>query len=227
MEILTKVMRLQTKFRPLLTRSCSKNSFAFSRDGDEGFSSIDGVRISKDSHILEAVGTTEELSCFLGLAREYAVDNKHPYSDKITRIQTMLVDISADIMKIPSLGDNHDSKQEEKSLITSCNTKELEEWIEEYSKHLPPLENHILPDGGKSCTTLHIARVVCRRAERSVTPLVREKRLGKEILIYFNRLADFLLTVSRYAAKVEGKVENIYTPVSSPKEKDKEQAKQA
>lgn len=79
------------------------------------------------------------------LAREYAVDNKHPYSDKITRIQTMLVDISADIMKIPSLGDNHDSKQEEKSLITSCNTKELEEWIEEYSKHLPPLENHILP----------------------------------------------------------------------------------
>ena len=72
------------------------------------------------------------------------------------------------ISKVPSLSIRH--------------TSELEEWIDEYTKHLPPLENFILPGGGKTSASLHIARAVCRRAERSVQPLVDMGEVDEEVL---------------------------------------------
>lgn len=66
--------------------------------------------------------------------------------------------------------------------------------------------------GGKACASLHVARTVCRRAERSITTLVRDGALDKEAQTYLNRLSDFLLTVSRIAAKCDQRTENIYIP---------------
>ena len=74
------------------------------------------------------------------------------------------------INKVPSLSIRH--------------TSELEEWIDEYTKHLPPLENFILPGGGKTSASLHIARAVCRRAERCVQPLVDMGEVDEEVLRY-------------------------------------------
>merc|ERR1712141_134097 len=100
--------------------------------------------------------------------------------------------------KIPTLNNRH--------------TTGLEEWIDDYSNKLPPLENFILPGGGKTSATLHVARSVCRRAERSVQPLVDMDEVNVEVLTYLNRLSDFLFTIARFAAQIDNKEETIYSP---------------
>ncbi|XP_046680640.1 corrinoid adenosyltransferase-like isoform X1 [Homalodisca vitripennis] len=180
----------------------------FSREGDCGYSLVNDVQLPKDDRIFHAIGNTDELLCHLGVARENAIKNKHPYTDKLTRIQTMLVDIVLAI-----------SKQSTKEAFPAKNTKELEEWIIKYSKDLTPAEKYLLPGGGKVATSLHVARAVCRRAERTVSPLINEGYLDREIQVYFNRLADLLFTWARYAAKRDERSESVYTPKSESKKK--------
>ena len=93
----------------------------------------------------------------------------------------------------------------------SRHTTELEEWIDEYSELLPPLQNFILPGGGETASQIHICRSVCRRAERSVTPLCAAGDCDVEAQKYINRLSDFLFTIGRLAARIDGKEETIYT----------------
>ncbi|XP_077268095.1 uncharacterized protein LOC143900525 [Temnothorax americanus] len=178
----------------------------FSRDGDSGLTITDaGDTKPKDDVIFNALGATDELSSYIGLAREFACDGKveHPYVDKLKRVQMILVDLSHAISKsVPGKTRSFESKH----------TKDLEEWILEYSNQLPPPEDYIIPGGGKACASLHVARTVCRRAERSITTLVRDGALDKEAQMYLNRLSDFLLTVSRIAAKCDQRTENIYIP---------------
>merc|ERR1711971_1002505 len=88
--------------------------------------------------------------------------------------------------------------------FNSQHTVELEQWIDEYTLKLPPLENFILPGGGVVAATVHVARAVCRRAEREVTPLV------SEVSRYLNRLSDFLFTLARLIVDKEGGEETIY-----------------
>lgn len=171
--------------------------------------------IPKDNRIFEAIGATDELSSYLGFAREFAISNHHPYSDTLTRIQTMLVDIIFAISK--------SSETQEKSGVTfpARNTQELEEWISEYSQNLSPAENYLLPGGGKASTSLHVARCICRRAERSVLPLIRDGILDNEVQVYFDRLADLLFTLARYAAKKDERSESVYTPSISKRKEEK------
>uniref|UniRef100_A0A1B6L6W8 Cobalamin adenosyltransferase-like domain-containing protein n=1 Tax=Graphocephala atropunctata TaxID=36148 RepID=A0A1B6L6W8_9HEMI len=183
----------------------------FSREGDSGYSLVNDLKLPKDDRIFHAIGNTDELLCHLGVARENAIKNKHPYTDKLTRIQTMLVDIVLAI-----------SKQNTKESFPAKNTKELEEWIIQYSKDLTPPEKYLLPGGGKVSTSLHVARSVCRRAERTVLPLINEGHLDKEIQVYFNRLADLLFTWARFAAKRDERSESVYTPKSESKKKSAE-----
>lgn len=189
----------------------------FSRDGDSGMTITDaGDTKPKDDMIFNALGATDELSSYIGLAREFACDSKveHPYVDKLKRVQMILFDLNHAISKsMPGKTKSFENKH----------TKDLEEWILEYANQLPPPEDYIIPGGGKACASLHVARTVCRRAERSITTLVREDALDKEAQTYLNRLSDFLLTVSRIAAKCDQRTENIYIPradVMEEKQKD-------
>lgn len=177
---------------------------AFSREGDKGSSkTLTGDLLEKDNRIFNAIGATEELLSYIGLAREYAQEYDQEYCDKLKRIQTTIIDLSTAISRSGEIN----SKS-----IPSSYTKELEDWIAEYSKELPPPEQYIIPGGGIPSASLHVARSICRRTERVVVPFVREGSLDKEALIYLNRLSDFLFTVSRIAAKRDQRTESIYIP---------------
>lgn len=92
--------------------------------------------IPKDSHVFEAIGATEELVSYIGVAREHALEAEHEYSSKLKRIQTIIIDLSTAISK---------SGDEINKIVPKTYTKELEDWIEEYSKLLPPPEQYIIP----------------------------------------------------------------------------------
>ncbi|KAF5290015.1 hypothetical protein FQR65_LT11681 [Abscondita terminalis] len=176
----------------------------FSRNGDNGTSkTLTGQILPKDHKIFNAIGSTEELLSYIGIAREHAQEGEHEYSDKLKRIQTVIIDIST---AISCCGDQN------KKSISSTHTKELEDWIHHYSKQLPPPERYIIPGGGVAAASLHVARAICRKTERVIVPLVREDSLHNEALIYLNRLSDFLFTVSRIAAKLDKRTESIYIP---------------
>nr|CAD7589145.1 unnamed protein product [Timema genevievae] len=178
-------------------------SIFFTREGDHGLTvTLTGDKREKDSNLFNAVGTTEELSSYIGLAREYAKDGEHSYTDKLKRIQCILVDINTCILRT----------SQERPRFSPRHTKDLEDWITEYSNQLPPLENYVIPGGGKAASSLHVARSICRRAERCVIPLVRNGYVDKETQVYLNRLSDFLLTVSRVATRLDKKDESIYIP---------------
>ncbi|CAG9815627.1 unnamed protein product [Phaedon cochleariae] len=177
----------------------------FSRLGDDGTSrTINGDLLPKDNEVFHAIGATEELLSSIGLAREHAHESEQQYTDKLKRIQTIIIDISTAISRSTSVSN--------KSTIPAIYTKELEDWIHEYSKQLPPPEQYIIPGGGVASASLHVARAICRRTERVIVTLVRQGNLDKEAQIYLNRLSDFLFTVSRIAAKQDQRAESIYIP---------------
>ncbi|KAJ8955264.1 hypothetical protein NQ318_000291 [Aromia moschata] len=190
---------------------------SFNRLGDDGTSkTLNGTVLPKDNQFFNAIGATEELLSFIGLAKEHAHESEQQYTDKLKRIQTIIIDISTAISR----------STVNKFVIPSTYTKELEDWIHEYSKQLPPPEQYIVPGlvgdgprgvpfkvrGGVASASLHVARSVCRKTERVLVPLVREGSLDKEAQVYLNRLSDFLFTIARIAAKHDKRTESIYIP---------------
>jgi len=205
--------RVKVKKRP------SSYPRIYTKTGDGGRSSLyTGERRPKHDAVFEALGTTDELSSHIGLCREYALlsdAGPHPYVDQLQRIQCLLQDVGSCVATPRSSA--------RQSHIESCplglgkrHTQEIEEWIDEYSKLLPPLDNFILPGGGKTSASIHVARSVCRRAERTIAPLVEADDVDPEVLKYVNRLSDFLFTIARLAARLDSKDETIYSRPPPP-----------
>ena len=174
-----KRVTLKTKERP-------KNSVIppiYTKTGDKGNSSLfTGERRTKTDDVFEALGTIDELSSHIGLA--LALGSKDPtlsYLEELQRIQCILQDIGS-VVATP----NSSARKSHQDKVTFSNrhTSELEQWIDEYSKVLPPLQNFILPGGSVTSATLHVARTICRRAERRVIPLVQAEEIDNEALIY-------------------------------------------
>ncbi len=132
------------------------------------------------------------------------------------QVQCLLQDVGSSIATPRSLASPNQLELTEFSEV--CVVK-LEKWINEYTRLLPPLKNFILPSGGKTGASLHVARAVCRRAERRLTPLVQKEEVDENVGKFMNRLSDYLFTLARYASHCEDIDPTIYIKVRSRKRK--------
>lgn len=172
----------------------------YTRAGDDGSSGlIGGKRVSKDSPRLETYGTVDELNALLGRAIAETVSPR--LTPMLKCIQNRLFDIGAELAMegepIPAR-------------IQVDSIQQLEGWIDDLSDALPPLTQFILPGGGLSASTLHIARTVCRRAERRVVSLRKSEPVNAEIVRFLNRLSDLLFVMARFQNLEEGKGEELW-----------------
>lgn len=177
----------------------------YTRTGDNGTSGLyTGERRPKDDRIFEALGTTDELNSTIGFAREF-VNNK-TVRDELEQIQCIIQDLQEAICTPKSSANIH---QLRKTKWDRNHLVDLEAWMDNHSESLPPLKEFILPSGGKASSALHMARAICRRAERRVVPLLDEG-LELPVLQYLNRLSSYLFTVARVCSRQDGFEETIY-----------------
>lgn len=160
----------------------------FTRTGDNGTTGLgDGSRVVKDDARIEAIGTVDELNSLLGLLLTH--DIPEPLHADLTRIQHELFDLGGELC-IPG-----------HTLIKAEAVARLEKEIELFNENLPPLKEFILPGGNPAAAACHVARAVCRRAERRVVTLARQAPLNEHVQIYLNRLSDLLFVIARILAR--------------------------
>lgn len=177
-------------------------SKVYTRTGDTGETALgDGSRVPKDHLRVEAMGEVDEVNCFLGVILSQTVPK--PVRECLSRIQHELFDLGGELC-IPS-----------HRMITSHHVKRLELDLDIFNTELPHLKEFVLPGGGRAASTCHVARAVCRRAERRVVTLAREEPVSADLLAYLNRLSDLLFVVARTVGRTEGRREVLWdTPRS-------------
>ena len=166
--------------------------------GDKGETSLfGGKKVSKDECQVEAYGNVDELNSFIGLIRSV---------NKSEELDSLLEKVQEDLF---ILGSQLASTTENSRLpqLTKDNVKFLEENILKFEKDLPQLRRFILSTGTQTASLLHVARTVCRRTERSMVALSKEKTFSENLIPYVNRLSDLLFTLARWVNKKEGKEE--------------------
>jgi cob(I)alamin adenosyltransferase len=167
------------------------------RTGDDGTTGlVGGKRVSKDSPSIWANGTVDELSSAIGVARSLNADTG--LDARLRRIQDDLFNLGAE------LATPADALREGMPRIEQPHVAGLEKWVEELTQELGPLEEFILPGGSPVGAQLHMARTICRRAERFCVRLGKEEKIGEWVVPYLNRLGDALFTLARWANKKAG-----------------------
>ncbi len=172
----------------------------YTKTGDTGQSSLyGGKRVSKDDIRLEAYGTIDELNSTLGLVIS-GLETKELEND-LRNIQSDLFRLGSELA-VPA-------GQTITGFTPLDNTRTiwLEQAMDKMSDTLPPLKSFILPGGTKLAAYLHLARTVCRRAERRVVNLASQETIRPEIITYLNRLADYLFVLARFANTQTGVVD--------------------
>ena len=161
------------------------------RTGDAGTTGLgDGSRVPKHSPRIEAIGSVDELNSTIGVV--LAEDLPAPIEALLTDIQHDLFDLGGEL-SIPG-----------HSAITPEHIERLEDAVERYNADLPPLKEFILPGGTRAAALVHVARTVCRRAERSVVALAATESPSSSSRIYLNRLSDLLFVLARALNRAGG-----------------------
>lgn len=163
----------------------------YTRTGDSGDTSLfDGTRVRKSDPRVAAYGDVDELQACLGVAR--ALRLPQDVDDMCRLLQRDLFALGARLAD-PS---HKIAARVEKIVIDEASVRRLEGWIDEFEAELPPLRHFILSDGCSGGASLHLARTICRRAERSVL-MLNQHAVEPIVLIYLNRLSDLLFTMAR------------------------------
>ena len=161
----------------------------YTKTGDGGDTALgDGERVLKDSLRVSAYGNVDELNASIGIITLYA---NTELKRKLKNIQNDLFDIGADLC-VPISEKNKDRLR-----LSTNQIETLELEIDEMNSILEPLNSFVLPGGCRSATFLHMARTICRRAERSVVSLRSREKINDRTLVYLNRLSDWLFVASR------------------------------
>jgi cob(I)alamin adenosyltransferase len=177
----------------------------YTKTGDSGETSlIGGVRVPKFHLRIESYGTIDELNSYIGLVKDSVKDSVvnmqlQEIQDRLFTIGSVLAsDPEKSKMKIPDL---HDS-----------DVQFLENAIDQMNEHLPDLSNFVLPGGLLSASYCHVARCVCRRSERLVVHLQTESEVPAVLIVYLNRLSDYLFVLSRKLVHDAGAAEIAWRP---------------
>ena len=175
----------------------------YTKTGDQGTTGLfGGGRVSKDDPRVEAYGDVDELNAAIGLAR--AIEMMPRIDDVLAPIQRDRFSIRA-LLATPDLAKMHE--QLAKARVDEGRVAELERAIDACDAELEPLRAFIMPGGTPKSAALHVARTVCRRAERRVIHLRREVELPALVVVYLNRLSDLLFVLARVANHRAGAVE--------------------
>lgn len=159
------------------------------RSGDQGTTGLaDGSRVSKDSARMDAIGQVDELNSVIGLVISEGLPEK--MRQELQAIQNELFNIGGELAVVKT------------SLITEEKVLVLEKLVEEYNAELPPLRDFILPGGTKTAALYHLARSVCRRAERAIVALGKQEDISPVLYQYLNRLSDLFFIYARVANKM-------------------------
>ena len=173
----------------------------YTKTGDKGATGlVGGKRIPKHDLRIDSYGTIDELNSYLGLIRDQEISTDHKTT--LLDIQNQLFVIGSLLATDPELL-NEESKRKRLG-ITFLNPEAityLETEIDVMNNELPPMTHFILPGGHQTVSFCHIARCICRRAERSISKLHIEHPTQPEILIYLNRLSDFIFVLARKLSK--------------------------
>lgn len=177
----------------------------YTKTGDKGFTSlIGGTRVGKYHLRIESYGTVDELNSWIGLIRDQQISATH--KNVLKQVQEKLFVIGALLasdpehsrMKLPELAES--------------DVELLEKEIDGMNDSLPPLKHFILPGGSTTVSYCHLARCVCRRAERITVHLAEESTVDNLVIIYLNRLSDYLFILGRKLGHEDKVVENQWIP---------------
>ena len=160
----------------------------YTKTGDNGTTGLfSGERVPKHHIRIKAYGTVDELNCWIGLIRSQ--DIKKEQGKELIKIQKNLMLIGSELA--------NESSDLTIDLIQKDDVKDIELWIDRMTDELPALRNFVIPGGHSCVANTHLARCVCRRAERFITELNDTSKTNPVIIFYINRLSDYLFTLSR------------------------------
>lgn len=163
----------------------------YTRTGDEGTTGLgDGSRVNKDSLRVEVLGDVDELNCTLGMI--LAADVRDEIRATLSEVQHKLFDLGGELCMPGYASINEDD------------VSWLEQELDHYNEELPALKEFILPGGGQAAAACHLARAICRRAERHLVALGRTEEVAVSARAYINRCSDLLFVLGRTLARDEG-----------------------
>jgi len=178
----------------------------YTKTGDEGMTGLGGgQRVPKDSQRVETYGTVDELNSQIGVALATGLCER--LTIELTLIQNELFDLGSDLATPATSQARHPVPT-----VESRHIEKLERFIDEFNDVVGPLTNFLLPGGSPGAAQLHVARTVCRRAERAATSLGRDEEIGATVLPYLNRLSDALFVMARYENHERGVAEPLWRP---------------
>ncbi|WP_456406075.1 cob(I)yrinic acid a,c-diamide adenosyltransferase [Caldithrix abyssi] len=173
----------------------------YTGSGDSGLTHlVGGQRVLKSTLRIETYGTLDELNSFIGLLQAKLVNAE--IKKLLARIQAQIFTLSSEIATPDEL-----QRSRFKEKIDEKEIHFLEQTIDQYSEKLPPLKSFILPGGGEKGALCHVARTICRRAERNLIRWAQEEDIEKNWIIYLNRLSDLLFVLARYLNFQDGRQE--------------------
>ncbi|HCU99617.1 MAG: ATP:cob(I)alamin adenosyltransferase [Dehalococcoidia bacterium] len=170
----------------------------YTRTGDDGTTALaGGQRVPKDSLRIDAYGTIDELNSAIGIAVANGLEA--PMREPFGVIQQVLFNLGAELATPIEAGQEATGPH-----IENRHVEDLETWIDEWNANLEPLTSFVLPGGDLTAAHLHLARTICRRAERKTFALSREEHVGALVTPYLNRLSDLLFVASRLQNNLSG-----------------------